>query len=293
MQLAITVVYLVQEHDGPLLDLHLRQIERCTDVPYLIYAAAPRLRPEFLDALRARRDVKLCDCPRTDVVGTGENSHYLTHLAAQALADGATHLALLHVDSFPVQVGWAGLLDAKLRAGGLALAGVVREGEDPPLRPLTAGLLAPRRFYDEHGPLLSLEHMLADPAGNEYLGRLPYMDSGDAHGYLLARAGLKWAPLSRSNATNDHALIAGIYGDLIFHLGGAAGGFAYAAVPWLGAPARQSRGIRLLKRLLPAGLRERVQRCLFQDRNQRDYQRIRARLLADPEAYLARLRGVG
>ena len=39
MNLGIAVVYLVNQENSRLLDIHLDQIERCTKVPYTIYAS--------------------------------------------------------------------------------------------------------------------------------------------------------------------------------------------------------------------------------------------------------------
>ena len=58
MKLGIVVVYLVSDRMGPLLDLHLRKIEECTDVPYTVYGSVNRLQPEYRHILDSRRDVK-------------------------------------------------------------------------------------------------------------------------------------------------------------------------------------------------------------------------------------------
>ena len=47
MRIGFAVAYVVHARDEALLDLHLRQIERHTDVPYPIYCSLNRLRPEL------------------------------------------------------------------------------------------------------------------------------------------------------------------------------------------------------------------------------------------------------
>ena len=80
MKLGIVVIYLARKEDEKLLDIHLSQIERYTDVPYTIYAAANRLIPDLRTKLESQPHLKIGNCRSTDLRGMKEHSFYLAQL---------------------------------------------------------------------------------------------------------------------------------------------------------------------------------------------------------------------
>ena len=106
MKLGILVVYLVAEEDERLLEIHLSQIEKTTSVPFRIYAAANRLLPRLRERIENLPYVSIYEFPTTTLRGSHEHAYYLDRLAETAVADGASHICTLHVDSFPVCAGW-------------------------------------------------------------------------------------------------------------------------------------------------------------------------------------------
>jgi hypothetical protein len=303
MRLAIVVVYLAGADDGPLLDLHLDRLRRHTTVPYTLYAGVDRLAPAFVERLRLEASAQMHTFGEVSQRGTLEHSHYLTRLSERALADGASHIAHLHMDSFPVREGWAEEL-ARGLGSDWALAGVSATEIGERHRPRLCGALVPRAFHDTYGPVVSVDELpAADPAYEVYARRTVGPDSGDAYGYLLAKHGLPWRRLERSNAREDHYLLGGLYGDLFFHLGAATR--TSRRFPPRNASPRQVQGLRHALRVgrtvVPPALRRFVPPTLLRPwnpdgsdtrRNNLAFARIRERLLADPDGYLAYLRGV-
>ena len=303
MQLAIAVVYVVAEDGAALLDLHLNQIAENTQVPYTIYAGANRLLPQFRDVLTARSEVRICECQPTDLRGGEEHSHYLTQLVRMAVKDGATHVAILHTDSFPVRTGWATQLARKLE-DDCVLAGILLREDDDELCPCTACIFFPREFYTTYGPVPSLAEQPTDERKYKaFRGRRDRaVESCETYGYLLYAHELPWYKLLRSNAVNDHHIIAGIYDDTIFHLSAAVRqSKRFRADSW--HPDRSAHH-KLLHRiactLLPSHVREAIpawvhrlwdpQAAGREDINRRDFEQIKARLLADPQGYITYLR---
>jgi hypothetical protein len=306
LKLGIVVVYLVSPEDGDLLDLHLDQIARLTEVPYVIYGSVNRLEPQFRERLAARPEVEIVDCPTTALRGYEEHAYYLEKLIRHAIGDGATHVMLLNPDSFPVRRGWAREMIGQLSESCVVSAVMRVENDDH--KPHPSGLLFSREFWLEHGPTILLsEEVLQSSEFARYREEVDVIvDTGIGYGFELWREKLGWHPLVRSNRTEDHYIIGSIYGDVIFHLGGAARG------PKLHIRERQkidahrdrnlvSRSIhRLIKfgsRFVPEGIRRPLRPYIvpraarrIQEQTWEAYDRAREQLLRDPESYFAHLR---
>lgn len=293
MKLAIAVVYLaVDRLDERLLDVHLNQIEKNTPEPYLLYAAANRLTEGPRQALARHPHVKVLDLPATGLRNSRENAFYLELLVKTAIEEGATHVCTMHMDSFPVRPGWATKLAGQLK-GDCVLAGMERD----PLRdmkPLTAFLLFTREFYREYRPTFRLPaEVLGTPEYQRYAQSHPHiLDSGIGYGFTVFREGLSWYRLARTDR-GPEGWGFGIFGDLIFHLGGAqwfplqAAGVERRPNPWMPWLDRAGRVASLV---LPGRFRarigERLPRAVQQDLGSRRMAGRKSALVASPEAFL-------
>jgi len=299
MKLAITVVYLVPEGSAELLDIHLSQIEKHTDVPYLIYAATNRLASRFRDKLKRRATVRICELPDTGLRGPDEHAFYQERLVAKAIEDGATHVCTLHLDSFPIRTGWAVDLAARL-TGNCVLAGLVRD-ELFDRKPNTAFMLFTREFYLAHRPAFLLADEVFDSEPYREYSRLWRHEqaSGVGYGFKMFLEGLTWIPLCRTDkGPGGHSF--GIFGDVVFHLGGAVHVGGEARSPELQAPANQlavafdRRLGRVIRALIPRKLWVRLV-GLFPRRFLERFSVLRMKnreseLAADPDGFLQRLR---
>lgn len=302
MRLGIAVVYLVEEENGPLLDLHLARIERCTSVPYRIYAAPVRLAPSFRQVLERHRPLTLCPLEPTAARGTPEHAHYLDRLVEAAVADGVSHVAVLHVDSFPVREGWAEELAATL-TDRCVVAAVCRD-EMRDLKPCTAGMLFERDFYHRYRPRFLLTEAERESVDyRRYAREVDHVpDSGVGFGLAIHRHGLTWHPLPKSNRAEDHPRIGAVYGDTFFHLGFAAR-HEQALAGSIAQVARTRPVARALsRRLVPAnvwrGEASAVWSCILgkvaaslgRPHGLATVGAVRERLLADPDGYVDYLR---
>jgi hypothetical protein len=305
MKLGIVVVYLVKQEDGPLLYLHLAQIEKNTKVPYTIYAGAARLLPEFRHKMSQNPRIRVCDLEQTHLRSSEEHAFYLGQLIDIALADGSTHIATLHVDSFPVRTGWAEILAGKL-SDKCVLAGVMRDRRYD-CKPNTACMFFSRHYFLGYRPaFLVTEAERALPEYREYLQAVRVLyDSGIGYGFQIFRDGLSWYPLERSSKA-DHFSLGAIFGDMIFHLGslnpdvkacpGDEEQFHALDTKRKAAVILRKTGIWLLplgirtslKKILP----RKIMRLFYPQHvlNEEALLRIRKRLLADPDRYIRYLR---
>ncbi|MBZ5589765.1 MAG: hypothetical protein LAO05_14500 [Acidobacteriia bacterium] len=303
MKLGIVVVYLVRDGSERLLDLHLEYIRRHTAAPYTIYGCVSRLASKFRERLARDPAVMLLDLPPTLQRKSEEHAHYLEQLISVALEDGATHVATLHVDSFPVRAGW--FEDLAHRLGRhCPFAAAVRDSRLD-RKPFTAGMLISPDFLREYRPRFLLsDGERASPDYRRYRRRFRHHpDSGVGYGFLAFREGVGWLPLERTNRGEDHCHFGSIYGDTFFHLGAASWkrkDFPGSRGPTAALEVRARLSSRL-SRFVPERVRIGIKRALNRTvpaldigrkfaANERAFEIVRTRLFSDPESYIGYLR---
>ena len=305
MKLGIVVVYLVSDRMGPLLDLHLRKIEECTDVPYTIYGSVNRLllkyrrildrrphvqtfqiSPAYEEAEESARYVKGI----SSRVAATENGYYFDRLVDLAIADGVTHLCTLHVDSFPIRPGWVDHLLERTR-DSVPVAAMLRAENGDTMLPMPACLFCTRQFVETAKPQFTITpetEELPDwpPFLERYSGEF---DTGFGYAFALHRHGMGFSPLRRSNRRNDHYLFAGVYDDVVFHLGAAAR--MDAGDPWVvfrGAWRGEGQASEYAAARTDAERRQLIEASDLE--NRRTFEDIWEELIRNPDAYIDSLR---
>jgi hypothetical protein len=321
MKLGIAVVYMASERNERLLDVHLSQIEKNTTIPYTIYAAISRLAPPLRKKLEEHPRVTICPCD-SYVVGSGllrqdrdnlaskgltlldskyEHSWYLEQLIRRAIDDDVTHVALFHLDSFPIRHRWAQELISRL-SDSCVLAGTVRDMKTD-YKPLTAGILFHREFYLRYRPRLLLTQDELDSSDyRRYQEAHPHCaDSGVGYGFKMFMHGLTWYPLCGSNIEGHHVLFGAVHGDLIFHLMSAVlvdrqNKVGRTVRPsqrrgLVGALAKGSTALvpEFLRRVIRTQTTRRINKW-YQSKDKKDWESERALLFSDPESYITSLR---
>ncbi len=298
--LGILVVYHLKDDDDlPLLELHLDRIARHTLVPYTLFAVVNRVTDRARALVRAAPRVVICEVPPTDRRASREHAYYLDAMVPRALAAGCSHLCTLDVDSFPIDDRWLEVLVAAMppEAG---LAGILRTENSDVALAHPSCVLATREFFERFAPSFS-----PDPIDSvEYrafvreTGQLA--DTGIRLTAALWSAGLPWGRITRTNAVDPHYLIAGIYGDVVFHLGGIARGKVFRTDLVRSRVHRWSRPLEHLpapgaalgaaKRRVIRAVRGPAERRMA-EHNRVAYSSLREQLFSDPDRLFATLRG--
>lgn len=290
VKLGICCVYFYGPDSAWLLDLQLRYIaSTLAGYEYTVYAATNRFQAELRRKLEATPKVTIVPLPHYEGEGSPEHAFYLDLLLRQAAGDGCTHLAALDSDSFPVLPDWPEVL--LRRMNGIRLAAVLRSENLDTHLPHPCGLFMQRSFLLEHDPrmLPPKSELLANASFQEFLRETGQrVDTGIGYGYSLWKSKERWLPLVRSNRRNPHFLLAGIYGDVFFHLG------ASARRPWFYFDYKTRLSLRIgpaVRKIpvvwrLDGWLEER-----YIASNRRTLARLAGSLRSDPGRFLARLQG--
>lgn len=298
--LGILVVYFLKDDDDlPLLELHLDRVERHTHVPYTLYAVANRVSARARAMIAARPNVRICEAPLTPLRASREHGFYLDAMLPVALADGVSHVCTLDVDSFPIDDAWVDVLVAAAPPAS-GLTGVLRVENGDVALPHPSCILANRAFFEEYMPSFSPDSDYTPEFRHFLQSTEQAADTGIRLGYTLWQHELPWGHLVRTNVRNPHYLMAGIYGDVIFHLGSAGRGKVFrqdfrestmhrVSAPIERLPLRGRVGTaarRSALRFLRRDIEERVQLA-----NSDSYAALRRELVRDPDGLIAYLQG--
>ncbi|MGZ4678243.1 MAG: hypothetical protein ACXVKA_04040 [Acidimicrobiia bacterium] len=295
----LLVCYLKDDDDLPLLELHLDRVAKHTQQPTTVFAAANRASPAARALLDAHPNVVVCHNPDTDVRGSREHGYHLDLLVHRALAAGVSHVCTLDVDSFPIRDDWVEIVAAQMPAAS-GLAAILRVENGDSELPHPSCTFATREFFERFSPSFSPDSD-GTPEFRAFLRSTGQRaDTGIRLGYALWAAGLPWGKLLRTNVVNPHYLMAGIYSDAVFHLGGIGRGKVFrkdlegSTVHRLTRPLERlpvgSGAVANMKRSVLHRLRGKKEDELA-EQNRSVFTLLRGWVLSDPDGLIATLRG--
>lgn len=294
----LTVPFIRDPDDERLLALHLDRITRHTDVALTIHVDARNTTPGARAQLEAHEAVVLHDVADDADPGSRQHARILDGLLTAARESDATHFATFDMDSFPIVDGW--LTRVLAVTPDAPVAAVLRKENGDVCLPHPSCTVLTREFVETH-PVSFSPDSDGTPEFREFLRSTGQAgDTGIRLAHLLWREHTPWTRLLRSNRVDLHPVIAGIYGDLVFHLG------AGTRAALFRLDARRSWAFRLSDPLerLPVGdgrLRTAKKAVLAKIRrpaagrlieaNRSAGLAARAWLLRDPDGLFAHLRG--
>ena len=213
-KIGILVVYLLDEANKPLFDLHYSKISEFTQSQFQIYAGAVRTEDK---SLLDKDRLTVCELERAPEEGFKEHAFYLEQLIQIAFEDGCTHVAIFHMDSFPIKA-WDTTCIEHLENNKLV---AIRRDEEHDYKPHTSFIFFGKAWYALHPQLLLPEEIKGTEEYKQYLEENPHCcDSGWGYGFKAYQEGAAWKSLLRTNLGEDHYLAGSVYEDMIFHLGG-------------------------------------------------------------------------
>ncbi len=232
MKLGIVVVYLFDENTEYLFDLHISHIRKFTTSSYAIYGSVGRLDSKWRQKLSNYPEIQQCEIASTELRGGAEHAFYLERLTEIAFREGATHVVTLHLDSFPVCMGWERILEALTAQSGTCVAAD---------EAYTACLFFTKDFYFRYMPTFNSKN---DPSEYlEFVKKYKLINhSGTPYLYTSYKNHLDWHILKK-NLKHPISGFGYFSGGLIFHFE---------------AGVRLSQGIGISQELLPGKIQSRM-----------------------------------
>lgn len=288
VRLAVLVAYHFDAFLQSLVEIHLDRLRRHAPPGFVILGAPIRLAGAQQSWLAAQPDVVLPPIGPLPAGRREEHNAALDALARIAFADGATHVATFHQDSFPVSTDWFSRL-----AGDLDATTVFAAAEP---KAYNCCMLWGRAWQDRDPTMLVGQAAQDSGDHARFMAAHPHLDDRDGGiGHLVQAwtAGLRWRPLRHTTPE--------ILDGTVMHLTGAT-----RMVHSTGGNRVESPAITTLRRItkpirahLPAAWRQTVFAALTRkdwatpvgvDGSPDDKRNQITRLIADPDGFIAAAR---
>jgi hypothetical protein len=224
MKLGILVVYLVSPEAEWILEKHLEHLAKTKPfMSFRVYAAVHRLEDRYRSMLRRFDFIEVIDhgpLPAESLRGGGEHGTYLDMLAAHAVSDGCDFVCTYDVDSWPICDDWIEVSWNLITQNRAVAAAILRaENGDTVLPHPSFCFIRANLFHHAECRFWVTESDMRDDMRAFGESNNQRIDTGFGLGYFLHEQKLDWVKLLRSNKKDYHYLMAGVYNDLIFHLG--------------------------------------------------------------------------
>ena len=175
--------------------------------------------------------------------------------------------------------------------GNSRFSAVLRTENGDTVLPHPCGYFMTRSFYADHQPSLFPPTVVAESEKYREFLRVTRQrsDTGIGYGYALWTSKEAWTPLNRSNRRELHFLLAGIYGDIFFHLGSS------SRRPGFHMDYQRRLSLKVAGRLTQLPLLWRLAETItekYLNRNQRTFRKITVHLRANPTKFIEELRGL-
>ena len=212
--------YYVPEGYAWLAKLQLEKISEFTQYNFKVYGVDIRLPGETRSLLLQHSNVDL-QLGQQHSFANREHAAALKLGCQRAIDDGCDVVVTLDVDSFPISPDWSKFL-CFFHQGNHEVAAIQRtENGDtylthPSMIAIKKSFLQRSEFDFYPDP-----EFLSTPEMKQFqeATKQSRTDTGIGLAYELWRKGAEWTKLERSNMTNFHYLMGGVYGDLIYHVG--------------------------------------------------------------------------
>ena len=293
----LVVYFLRDDADMGLLHLHCDRVARHTSVPYTIYATANRCSPDAQRVVAAQPHVEMVEVADSHLRGSAEHGYYLDALLNVALEGPATHVCTLDVDSFPIVDDWIDIISRQLDPVS-GVAGVLRAENSDTALAHPSCIFGTREFFEQFHPSFAPFPPLTESLRAFLRDTGQRSDTGIDVVARLWKAQLGWGKLLRSNRNDPHYLMAGVYGNAIFHLGGIGRGKVFRRDLQRSRVHRFSRKLQVIPKWL-GGNDKRILKMRadvetrMANQNRNIFLLLREWLLADFDGMLAYLRGDG
>lgn len=296
-RIGVLVVYYLDPKEEWVIKEHFRRFDACDDKQFMIYAAINRLAPGLHHYLHERDYIKIISLPVTTVRGSDEHIWYLDRLKSAALDDGCNFICTFDVDSWPIGDGFFSTIINLLEREGVELIAIQREENGDTYLPHPSFTFASADFFKRYDVSFGSPKSISKQKNFKlFLEKTKQArDSGIGVGFELWINNISWIKLIRSNIINYHFLMGGVYGDLVFHVGGSSWNkrFRGEGETW---------GVRVTKfmtstpviwrfRGLIATWLEKIRPDGVIKRNASIYQKIRQDLMVNPDLFYRKIIG--